>query len=269
MTTTRGVAGDIGLATAKSVRWAGRVLRGHVVQAVGGPARARVITLFACVLALNSADTSTIGAVAPQLEHALHIGNARIGLLSSATLLVGGDLRDSLRDAGRPGQACADSLGEHRPLERRLAGQRIRRQLLGVVAHPPVDGRGDGNRRSGDRLPDGGLLPVTRAGDGSTPTFSAGRSPGRQSASPSAGTIAGLHLVEGRVVLLALPGFWLARGPCGGRCPSHAAAARVGSPAGVTDLHAALAAANDDAAWAWEHGAESDQPAGRILPTTP
>jgi MFS family permease len=56
---------------------------------VGGPARARVITLFGAVLALNGADTATVGAVAPQLERALHIGNTKIGLLSSVALLVG------------------------------------------------------------------------------------------------------------------------------------------------------------------------------------
>jgi MFS family permease len=60
-----------------------------VTKRVGGPARARVITLFAAVLALNGADTATVGAVAPQLEHALRIGNTKIGLLSSVTLLVG------------------------------------------------------------------------------------------------------------------------------------------------------------------------------------
>jgi MFS family permease len=60
-----------------------------VVKRVGGPARARVITLFGAVLALNGADTATVGAVAPQLEHALHIGNTKIGLLSSVALLVG------------------------------------------------------------------------------------------------------------------------------------------------------------------------------------
>src|SRR5262249_22640366 len=48
----------------------------------------RVIVLFGAVLALNGADTSTVGAVAPQLEHALHIGNADIGLLASVSLLV-------------------------------------------------------------------------------------------------------------------------------------------------------------------------------------
>jgi MFS family permease len=56
---------------------------------VGGPARARVIALFGLVLALNGADTATVGAVAPQLENALHIGNTKIGLLSSVALLVG------------------------------------------------------------------------------------------------------------------------------------------------------------------------------------
>jgi len=61
----------------------------HAVTAVGGPARARVIFLFGGVLALASADTSTIGAVAPQLESQLHIGNTGVGLLSSVTLLIG------------------------------------------------------------------------------------------------------------------------------------------------------------------------------------
>jgi MFS family permease len=64
-------------------------VRGEVVKRVGGPARARVIVLFAAVLALNGADTATVGAVAPQLEKAFHIGNTKIGLLSSVALLVG------------------------------------------------------------------------------------------------------------------------------------------------------------------------------------
>ena len=48
-----------------------------------------MITVFGAVLALNGADTATVGAVAPQLEHALRIGNTKIGLLSSVALLVG------------------------------------------------------------------------------------------------------------------------------------------------------------------------------------
>jgi MFS family permease len=71
------------------MRWIGRVVRGEVVKRTGGPARARVITLFACVLALNGADSSTVGAIAPQLESALHINNTDLGLLSSVSLLVG------------------------------------------------------------------------------------------------------------------------------------------------------------------------------------
>ena len=34
-------------------RWFGRAVRGEVVRRVGGPARARVIVLFAAVLALD------------------------------------------------------------------------------------------------------------------------------------------------------------------------------------------------------------------------
>ncbi len=67
----------------------GRTLRGQVVKRVGGPARYQVIVLFAAVLGLSSADASTVGAVAPQLEQALHISNAEIGLLSSVALLSG------------------------------------------------------------------------------------------------------------------------------------------------------------------------------------
>jgi MFS family permease len=71
------------------VRWVRRAVRGEVVRRVGGPARARVIVLFAIVLALNGADAATVGAVAPQLESSLHINNADVGLLSSVSLLVG------------------------------------------------------------------------------------------------------------------------------------------------------------------------------------
>jgi MFS family permease len=69
--------------------WTGRLVRGEVVRRVGGPARARVIVMFALVLALNGADSSTVGAVAPQLQAALRIGPTKIGLLSAVSLLVG------------------------------------------------------------------------------------------------------------------------------------------------------------------------------------
>lgn len=55
---------------------------------VGGPARARVIFLLGCVLALDSADGATIGAVAGPLESALHISNAELGLLAAIPSLA-------------------------------------------------------------------------------------------------------------------------------------------------------------------------------------
>ncbi len=86
---TRQAARAIAIALARALRWSGRRVQARAVTAVGGPARARVIFLFGGVLALASADTSTIGAVAPQLESQLHIGNTEVGLLSSVTLLIG------------------------------------------------------------------------------------------------------------------------------------------------------------------------------------
>jgi MFS family permease len=86
---TKQAARAVAVALGRAVRWSGRRVQAKAVTAVGGPARARVIFLFGGVLALASADTSTIGAVAPQLESQLHIGNTEVGLLSSVTLLIG------------------------------------------------------------------------------------------------------------------------------------------------------------------------------------
>ncbi|MFZ0386363.1 MAG: MFS transporter [Solirubrobacteraceae bacterium] len=75
-------------ASVQGLDWFWGLIRGHVVQFVGGPARTRVVVLFGCVLALSSAQISTVGAVAPTMEHALHINNAEIGLLNTVTLLT-------------------------------------------------------------------------------------------------------------------------------------------------------------------------------------
>jgi predicted MFS family arabinose efflux permease len=56
---------------------------------LGGPARLRVIVLLACVLGLDAADKATIGAIAVQLEAALHINNTEIGLLVTASTAIG------------------------------------------------------------------------------------------------------------------------------------------------------------------------------------
>lgn len=56
---------------------------------VGGPARRRVVVIFAGVLALDSADGATVGAIADELERALRISNTELGLLVSLPSLIG------------------------------------------------------------------------------------------------------------------------------------------------------------------------------------
>src|ERR1700679_1373723 len=85
----RSVGASIARDVADGSRWVARKVRGEVVRRVGGAARARVIVLFGLVLALNGADTATVGAIAVPLQKSLHIGLAKIGLLTSVSLLVG------------------------------------------------------------------------------------------------------------------------------------------------------------------------------------
>ena len=56
---------------------------------VGGRARRQVVVAFACVLALDSADKATVGANATQLQSALGIGKAQIGLLLAVGSAIG------------------------------------------------------------------------------------------------------------------------------------------------------------------------------------
>ncbi|MCU1491311.1 MAG: transporter [Acidimicrobiaceae bacterium] len=81
---------DIGRA---SIGWADSQLRQGAAQLtnrMGGTARRRAILLLAAVISLQSADQGAIGAVAPQLEPALHISNTELGLLVTVTALAGG-----------------------------------------------------------------------------------------------------------------------------------------------------------------------------------
>lgn len=61
----------------------------RVEAILGGPRKTRIILLFAAVLALNSADLGTIGAVAPQLKPAFDIRDAELGLLATVSAGVG------------------------------------------------------------------------------------------------------------------------------------------------------------------------------------
>lgn len=72
--------------------WLGRRVHGAgdaLTDRLGGPARRTVILLLALVLGLNAADSSTIGAIAVQLQPGLGIGTAELGLLATASSLVG------------------------------------------------------------------------------------------------------------------------------------------------------------------------------------
>ena len=74
---------------AAAVWGAARRVRAFAVDAVGGPARARVVLTLAAVLGLNGADTGTIAATANNLEKSFHVGNTQIGLLLTVVGLVG------------------------------------------------------------------------------------------------------------------------------------------------------------------------------------
>ncbi|HLI40402.1 MAG TPA: MFS transporter [Streptosporangiaceae bacterium] len=74
---------------ARALRRGGAAARRQLTAAVGGPARTRVVVLLACVLALASADTATVGASAVELRRALHVSDTDIGLLVTATAVVG------------------------------------------------------------------------------------------------------------------------------------------------------------------------------------
>jgi predicted MFS family arabinose efflux permease len=71
-------------AMARLGRAGGRALE----RRIGGAERTRVVVLLASVLALSSADASTVGASAKHLRDSLHITNTDIGLLVSVTSLV-------------------------------------------------------------------------------------------------------------------------------------------------------------------------------------
>ena len=81
----RGVLGPV----ARAVRRGGAAAQGRLVDVAGGRQRTRVILLLACVLAMASADTATVGASAAELRRALGINNTDIGLLVTVTSLVG------------------------------------------------------------------------------------------------------------------------------------------------------------------------------------
>ena len=161
--------------------WLGRRARrgsSQLTDRLGGPARRRVIVLLGLVLALSAADSSSVGAIAAQLQPALGIGTAELGLLVTVSSLVGalaaipfGILVDKTATGDRAG-------GQHRALGRGGGGERLLDLVRDAAAHAPPAGRRDGDGRAGRRLPDGRLLP----GRGARPRSTATSSPARWSA---------------------------------------------------------------------------------------
>src|ERR1700712_3080249 len=81
---SRRVGATVAGAIARLGRMGGRAL----TNTIGGAERTRIVVLLASVLALASADASTVGAAASHLRSSLHISNTDIGLLVSVTSLV-------------------------------------------------------------------------------------------------------------------------------------------------------------------------------------
>ena len=241
----------------RAVNATGRTIRGRYVSAVGGPARARVIALFGAVLALSSADAATIGSVAPQLEHALHIGNTKIGLLSTAALLTGavfvlpvGLLVDRVKRI--PILAGSILLWSIASLVSAFASSYgtllLSRLLLGAVtatAGPAIASL------TGDYFP--------------------ARERGRVYAYILGGEILGAavgFIVTGSIasavgwraafVLLAIPGFFLAR-ELWRTVPEPLRGGQNRLEPGVTSLEEARARASDNSEWSWEQAGDDEQ----------
>jgi MFS family permease len=96
------------------------------VDLVGSRARMKVVVLLAAVLGLDSADTSTLGAVTPQLESSLHIGDAQVGLLVTLTTALAAV-------ATLPAGVLADRLHRVRYLAAATVGWSVVVGLIGAV----------------------------------------------------------------------------------------------------------------------------------------
>ncbi|MDX6470311.1 MAG: hypothetical protein QOF75_2114 [Gaiellaceae bacterium] len=81
-------AGAAAATVASAVARLGRAGGRALTNTIGGEERTRIVVLLASVLALSSADASTVGASAIHLRASLHITNTDIGLLVSVTSIV-------------------------------------------------------------------------------------------------------------------------------------------------------------------------------------
>lgn len=233
-----------------STRWIGRAMRGQLVQMVGGPARARVVTLFGLVLALSGADAATVGAVAPQLEASLHINNTEIGLLSTVSLLVGalfvipvGFLVDRIKRM--PLLSGSIVLWSVASLASAFAGSYssllITRLALGAVtatAGPAIASL------TGDYFPARERARVYAY-------ILGGEVAGTAVGFIVSSTVASAISWRGAFVLLAIPGFFLAR-TLWRTVPEPLRGGQSHLEPGVEDLHEAVAKSSIKLDWEWE-----------------
>jgi MFS family permease len=243
-------------ASARAVGRTSRLVRGQIVTSVGGPARARVITLFGAVLALSTADSATIGAVEPQLASWHHIGLARVGLLSTVALLVGA--------------ACVIPVG--------MAVDRVKRMpllsasiVLWSVASLASAFAGSFDTLLLTRVALGAVTATAGPAIASlTGDYFPASERGRVYSYILAGEVGGTSvgfIVSGTVssaiswraafVLLALAGFYLARALWRG-VPEPLRGGQSHLEPGVTDLHEALAAGRSRAREPWAAGPEDE-----------
>ena len=216
--------------------WTWGLARGRVVNAVGGPARTRVVVLFGCVLALSSAQISTVGAVAPQLESSLHLDNTQIGLLNSVTLIVAavavipvGLLVDRIK-------RVPDALDQHRAVVDRHPPGRDREHLRNAAAHAR-----DPRRRLGVGRP-----PAIASLTGDYfPSRERGRVYGYILTGEILGTAVGFIICGNASAAFRLAGVVLGArrsrasswpGSCGAPCPNRCAAATAAWSAAPIDL---------------------------------
>ncbi len=139
----------------------------RLVGVAGGRRQLRTIALLAAALALAAGDQTIVGAVAPDLKHALGIGNTEIGLLITAASLVGCGDDPAVRHPGRPhrvGSGCwrsACSAGRSRS---RAAG--FSPNYADPAAGAGRAGRRDRRRHPDRRVADRGSVPRHRPGTG-------------------------------------------------------------------------------------------------------
>ena len=132
-------------------RGASRVARRtseHLQHTLGGRERARVVVALACVLALASADSATVGASALYLRRSLHISNTDIGLLVTVSSLVAAVASLPVRRDGGPLPPHPDPRPGRPGLGRGHGVERDGVVLREAAPRPPRPGRGHGRGRS-------------------------------------------------------------------------------------------------------------------------